>query len=234
MSAPRQFSQKLSQCLIRFETPERQDAKMEFLVTVSELMPNGKPDYLGVIKYPMLKDLVKHDGKKQWLAILTILVKDFCASMNVIRNMNEDQMIEAAAMLVDECDNFRLEDYVMMFQLAKRGELFQIRDRIDLQVITEILDAYWQKRHTAGESSIVTEINHIDTLGNTARLGETIALQDAKLMEMSSGFSSAVSHLKDFFEPKIGNKEERQRLKEIEIADTAAIQQKKKELGIND
>jgi len=205
---------------------------MELVLLSSELMPNGKPNFLGVIKYPMIKNLVKTDNDKmQFLGLITLLVKDFCSSFNVVRNMNENQMIEAANMLLEECDNFRLEDYVMMFQMGKRGELFDVHDRIDLQVITAMLDEYWKKRHEAGESVIANEINHIDTLGNTARLGETIALQDMKLMEMSSGFSSAINHLKDVVEQKVGNKEERARLREIEIADTAAIQEKKKQLG---
>lgn len=208
--------------------------KLELAEICRGLMPNGKPNYLAVIKFPMIKSLIESQGFRSMHKVVFLLVKDFCNSFNVVRNMTEEQMIETASMLLDECDNFRLEDYVMMFQMGKRGELFDVHDRIDLQVIIAMLDKYWQLRHEAGESVVANEINHIDTLGNTSRLGETIALQDFKLMEMSSGYSSAINRLKDTLEEKVGNKEERQRLKEIEIADTAAIQQKKKELGIND
>lgn len=231
MSVPNQSSQKLIQCLIQLETPKRSEAKMDLMVRCGELMPNGNPDFLAVVKYPMIKGLILSEGKKKMLAVVTLLVKDFCSSMNVVRNMNEDQMIEAAGMLIDECGNFRLEDYVMMFQMAKRGQLFDIHDRIDLQVITRMLDKYWQIRHEAGESQFVEEINHFDTLGNPTRLNETVALQDAKLMEMSSGFSSAVNHLKDFFEPKIGNKEEREKLRQIEQTDKEAIRKQLNEKG---
>jgi hypothetical protein len=52
------------------------------------------------------------------LRLKTVEAWDFCSSINVLRNMNEDQMIEAAAMLIAECGNFRLEDYVMMFSMG--------------------------------------------------------------------------------------------------------------------
>lgn len=197
-------------------------------------MPKGKADFLSVIKYPMIKSLVAEKGRNYMHKVLFLLVKDFCNSFNVVRNMNEDQMIEAANMLLEECGNFRLEDYVMMFQMGKRGELFDVHDRIDLQVITAMLDKYWELRNAAGEKQTIEENKHLDSLGSTARFGETIAMQDMKLMEMSSGFSSAINHLKDVVETKVGNREERERLRQIEIEDTKAIQEKKKQLGIND
>lgn len=128
----------------------------------SELMPGGKPRYLDVIHFPMIRDLVKSEGKKKMLAVLVIMVKDLCSSLNVVRNMNEDQMIEAAAMLLDECGNFRLEDYVMMFSMGKRGQLVKIYDRIDLQVITAMMDEYWEKRKAIGDLLQENEVNHYD------------------------------------------------------------------------
>src|SRR4051794_36752898 len=116
-----QHSRKLIECVIEMELPQtKADAKMDFITLVSDLMPGGKPTYLEVIKYPMIKILVVELGKKRIVKVLLLLIKDFCNSVNVVRNMNEDQMIEAAAMLMDECDNFRLEDYAMMFSMAKR------------------------------------------------------------------------------------------------------------------
>lgn len=232
MSAPIPFSQKLQQCITNLDGQNKVQAKMELIMLISELMPNGKPNFLSVVKYPMIKSLIVNPtDKMRLLGMVTLLVKDFCSSFNVVRNMTENQMIEAASMLLDECGNFRLEDYVMMFQMGKRGELFDVHDRIDLQVITRMLDRYWELRHEAGESQFIDEINHFDTLGNPTRMGELIPLQDARLMEMSSGFSSAVNHLKDFFEPKIGNKEEREKLRQIEQADTEAIRKQLNEKG---
>lgn len=153
MLIPAQSSQKLLQCLIRLETVERSEAKMELVLMTNDLMPKGKPDLLGVVKFPMIQDLIKTEGKKKMLAVLVLMVKDFCASMNVVRNMNEEQMIEAGAMLLEECDNFRMEDYVMMFSMAKKGTFYpevKIYDRIDIQTISQIVDEYWSRRIEAG------------------------------------------------------------------------------------
>ena len=106
---------------------------------------------VGVIKYPSIERLCQEYGKKSLRVAILILVKDLCNSLNVVRNMNEDQMIEAACMLLDECGDFRLEDYVMMFSLAKRGQLVKIMDRIDIDTIGKMLDEYWKMRYEAGQ-----------------------------------------------------------------------------------
>ena len=103
-------------------TEEKTDAKMDFMDIVGDLMPGGKPTYLDVIRFPTIKNWVAELGKKAMLKVLYLLVKDFCRSVNVVRNMNEDQMIESAAMLIDECDNFRLEDYAMHGQKRRTGK----------------------------------------------------------------------------------------------------------------
>lgn len=83
--------------------------------------------------------------------------------------MTEDQMIEAAAMLINECGNFRIEDYVMMFSMAKKGELVKIFDRVDIQLVTAIMDEYWQRRYHAGSKETEGEITRLDALGPQIR-----------------------------------------------------------------
>lgn len=129
------------------QTPEeRQVAKLAYGIAVKQLFPDGKPDYLGVIKYPQIRDLVKDNGPAPVLLLIAVMVRDYCASINVARNMNEDQILEAAAMLMDEAGNFRLEDYAMMFALAKRGKLVKVYERIDLTTISDMADAYYAER----------------------------------------------------------------------------------------
>ena len=140
---------------------------MELILVSNELMPGGSADFEGVIKYPKISKMVEEIGKKKMLAILVLLVKDFCSSVNVVRNMNEDQMIEAAAMLLEECDNFRLEDYFMMFSMAKKGKFkseVKIWDRMDIQIISEILDEYWKVRKTAGKAIMQKEQEVLDNI----------------------------------------------------------------------
>lgn len=150
------------ECLIKLEGAEKADAKMELLLISSDLMPHGVPNYLSMVKYPKISELIVIHGRKTMLTIIVLIIKDFCGSFNVVRNMNEDQMIEAALMLLDECGNFRLEDYLMMFAMAKKRQFekyFKIMDRIDIQVITAILDIYWDKRHDAGVQQYQIEEN---------------------------------------------------------------------------
>lgn len=210
---------------------EKAEAKMEVMEMCRALMPNSQPDYLSVIKFPTITVLVAQQGAKTIHKVLLLLVKDFCNSLNVVRNMNEDQMIEAAGLLIDECDNFRLEDYVMMFQMAKKGQLVKIMDRIDLQKITEMLDEYWSKRHEAGEKQYDEENMHLDSLGSSEKLIESVHNQDAKILAIGDKFSSELNKIKDMVVNKIGNREERAKLKEIEIEDSEKVRQRLKEKG---
>ncbi|MBK7885154.1 MAG: hypothetical protein IPJ81_16225 [Chitinophagaceae bacterium] len=196
------------QCLIKLETPEKSDAKMELIALVSDLMPQGKPKYLEVIKYPMIRQLIETEGKKKMLAVLVLMIKDFCSSLNVVRNMNEDQMIEAAAMLLDECENFRLEDYMIMFSMAKRGELVKIMDRIDLQVITAMLDEYFTRRKLAAINKVDNEINRLDSIGNTTRQIENLHPDEAKLAAAGNGISAAIEALRVGLTDAVKNEKE--------------------------
>lgn len=184
------------QCLIRLETAERSEAKMELVLMTQELMPEGKPRYLDVVRYPQIRELIQTEGRKKMLSVLVLMVKDFCSSLNVVRNMNEDQMIETAAMLLDECDNFRLEDYVMMFSMAKRGELVKIYDRIDMQLISEIMDAYWLRRQEAARRMEEDEDKRLASIGPQQRLNESMHPQDQKALEQFTNLSAAFDHLR--------------------------------------
>lgn len=122
---------------------------MELVTMTGKMMPNGNPLFEIVKNCPAITQLVHEYGRKTVLKVLYLLVKDLCNTLNVVRNMNNDQMIEAAAMLLDECDNFRLEDYTMMFALGKRGQLVKIMDRVDMDMISGMMDAYWHLRLAA-------------------------------------------------------------------------------------
>lgn len=142
-------------CLISIEaagddTKALAIAKTELVSITSELMPDGKPAFPLLRQLPPIKALLGQYGRKHMLKVLLLMVKDLCSSVNAVRNMNEWQMIEAAAYLLDECGNMRLEDYSMMFALGKRGQLVKILDRLDVQVIGEMMEAYWKIRHEEG------------------------------------------------------------------------------------
>lgn len=212
------------------------EVKMDFMCLAAELMPQGKPQFLSVIKYPKIQQLVQTKGRKIMLALVVTLVKDFCDSLNVVRNMNQSQMLEAANMLLDECDNFRLEDYVMMFQMAKRGELADIRDRIDLQLITDMLDAYWVKRKEEGEKRMIEQDRHLNALGNPQRTNAPAMVWDDKkgyvgvqtTPQKLGNLMNALTNTKHIAEKIIGNREERDRMRQIAKEDTERIKQQHK------
>jgi hypothetical protein len=206
-----QHSQRLIQCLISMDMPEKKsEAKMEFLNMTGNLMPGGTPTYLDVIKYPMVKSLVTEVGKKRMLKVIYLMVRDFCSSINVVRNMNEDQMIEAAAMLIDECGNFRLEDYAMMVSMGKRGELVKIYDRIDLPILSQVLDEYWRRRHTAAVK--LEESESQLSSGPSSRLLHEIHPIDTKMIKSVDGLASAFGELKNkLMEWREGNAEPKEK-----------------------
>lgn len=169
---------------------------MELVAMSSDLMPAGKPEFLSVIKYPKITDLVAEHGKKTMLKVLFLLVKDFCSSMNVVRNMNEDQMIEVASMLIDEADNFRLEDYTMFFAMAKRGMLGKIMDRIDSELISNMLDEYWLKRKNAAIEQQDQEVKQMESELPQDRISDN---QDSKFITAADGVIGAMGYLKQKF-----------------------------------
>lgn len=161
------------QCIALINAPDdtaRQMAKLDVVTATTDLMPQGKPNFADIRFYPSIVQLVQNTGKATMVKVLHMLVLDFCRSVNVVRNMNEDQMIEAAAFLLDECGNFRLEDYVMMFAMAKRGQLGKIMDRVDIQVIGEILDRYWAYRDESGKKLQEQEVREVDNQINAKHL----------------------------------------------------------------
>ena len=196
---PQQLSTKLMPCLIKLET-NKTDGKLELLAITKELMPAGKPKFLDIIKYPMITDLVKQHGKKTLLKALFLLIKDFCGSINVVRNMNDDQMIETADMLLDECDNFRLEDYTIMFAMAKRGEIGNIFDHLDIQVITKMVDQYWDKRFNAAQGAREGYISRLDSIGNTNTQLDLMNPHDRKLTEGAEKLAASMEKLKDIMD----------------------------------
>jgi hypothetical protein len=189
---------KLRNTLMLVASSETKAAgKMALISAVNELMPAGKPDFLSVVKYPKISDLLKTEKQGDMLLYVSVLIRDFCSSMNVSRSMNEDQIVEAAAMLLTECGNFRLEDYTMMFAMAKRGQLVKIYERIDLSVITEMLDAYWQHRRDAAQQAQDEEINMLEGLGPSVRLEDAKTKDEKRAASGLDGFAGALKNLKD-------------------------------------
>ncbi len=177
----------------------------------------------------MVKILAAQYGENVLLKNIFLLVKDFCGGVNVVRNMNEDQMIEAAAMLLDECGNFRLEDYVMMFSMAKRGAFFpdvKIYDRIDIQLISSIMDEYWKRRNEAGRIAQEAEADGVEaslqeSVGNRTQLEwnqlagsyQKERTEGDALLSIAGAMSSLKNKLQENAEQTINEEEAKKQIK---------------------
>ena len=156
---PAQRSRHLVSSLINLEQPETEQgrhdhtlAKQQLIAITTALMPGGVPSFLETARYTKISDLILEYGKRDIRKALFLMVKDFCMSLNITRNMNQEQMIEVSAMLLDECGDFRMEDYNLMFAMAKRGQFPGLKayGGVDIQYVALLVEAYWEQRHAAG------------------------------------------------------------------------------------
>lgn len=161
------------------------------------LMPQGKPNFPDVIKYPKIQSLVAEVGFNGVQKMVFMLIRDLCNNVNVVRNMSEDQMIELAGVMVDECGNYRLEDYVMFFASVKRGRYGLIRDRLDMQTILNMLDDYYLDRRQVGQAIQAAEVPKVDEVIASER--KRTHEQDNKLYRSMDKLSDAFSALKNKF-----------------------------------
>lgn len=128
-------------------------AKTELFKVVKQLLPDGEPTTAVLGRYPTIKKLIAlNNGDDQPIEIaIQGLILDFCSGFNVIRPMDVWQIKECSMMLVSDLgtwQDYRLEDYVLMFTMAKRKKLdIKILDRIDIDVISTIRSEYdkWRK-----------------------------------------------------------------------------------------
>ena len=101
-----------------------------------------------------LKKIAKQVGERDMLITLSGIIMRSIDSMNISRNMTEDQAVEAASILMDKFGHDTVEDIILMLRKAKRGELGENYQRIDIQVLCgwmsqhlEEKAAYLEKQH---------------------------------------------------------------------------------------
>lgn len=129
---------------------------MELIKLTDQLTPAGNPDFKMVAAMPPIKDIVSQDGPEAMLFVLSAIIRNFCASVNVVRNMSTGQILMAANTLLQECKNYRVEDFVLMFDMAMKGKIKPndgrgIMDRLDLTVIVDIWNIYDGIRYASAE-----------------------------------------------------------------------------------
>lgn len=139
-----EVSQNLIKCILAAETD-----KLGFYRLISDELyrADGQPNFLMHFKRPSISFLRARAEEKDLLKVIYVIVSDFCAALNVSQNMSKDQIVETCYWLLTDSRGFWIEDYVLMLDMAKKGQLLKIYNRIDRQVISEIREAYWEVRH---------------------------------------------------------------------------------------
>jgi hypothetical protein len=104
---------------------------------------------LSISLHARIPNLTHVYGFEKIHEIIIVLITSFNNSLNLIRPMNADQIVECAHDLVmtTEEDQLAIEDYVLFFKGAKEGKYGKILDRLDQQTIFSMLEEYRQERH---------------------------------------------------------------------------------------
>lgn len=104
---------------------------------------------LAINSHSRIPNLTHVYGFDSMLKVLCVLLGQFNNSLNLIRPMNNDQVVECAEALLftSEEDKLAIEDFVVFFKGAKEGKYGRILDRLDQQTIFEMLEKYRQERH---------------------------------------------------------------------------------------
>ncbi len=80
------------------------------------------------------------------MVIITTLIINTAEYMNVGRNMNEDQCLETASLMLNQFKHETIEDFVLMFKNAKTGKYGTTFNRLDGQVIFEWFYKYLDEK----------------------------------------------------------------------------------------
>lgn len=112
----------------------------------AKLTPKGVPDFSVIRHRPSISSMERQYGAKRVLSALITIIDQFNKMVGVVRPMSAVQINDCAVHLLNESGNYRIEDYVMMFTLAKAGKLGKIMDRIDLEMVSRFHDEYDRMR----------------------------------------------------------------------------------------
>jgi hypothetical protein len=113
---------------------------------------SNSPKFEALLKIPVsdrLPELTKKLGIKDMGKILMAEITKFQNCYNVVRPMNPDQIAQCAYSLIQtaEEDYLSLEDVILFLEGAKQGKYGKVYDRLDQQIIFEMMEQYRDERH---------------------------------------------------------------------------------------
>lgn len=147
------------------------EESIHFTLLASDLAKKSLPDLTQLQNYPTIAALERDNGKPNVLKALTALVTNLNKSLNLKRPLNEIQITEVAVMLLDECEDYTFQDYVVMFEMIKRKKFkTEFYEGLDISKMA----AFWDEYHALrGEHRFLKEKAKIDKLEGNAPYFDT-------------------------------------------------------------
>lgn len=94
-----------------------------------------------------LTNLSKSMGENNTLKVVYTLILNVSNYFNVAHSMNQDQALQTATLILDKYPVETVEDFVMVFKMAKRNEFGTILHRIDGTVIFDWCARYFDLKY---------------------------------------------------------------------------------------
>lgn len=87
---------------------------------------------------------------------MNLLLTDLTQFFSVGNSMKAEQILQTAEMIIDDCGIYKLDDFKLCFDRAKKGRYGEVY-RIDGNVIFKWLNQYWEDRLNEAESLSIKE-----------------------------------------------------------------------------
>jgi len=138
---------------------------------------------------PTLKTLEKKYGLDDLASLISMLILQTASYLNLSNNINEDQSLETAFLLLEKYPHETIDDFIVMFKNAKKGEYGEIYNRLDGQLIFKWMEKYLEEKADFRNSihqklkfsvpakNLITTSNSVENSENSSQ--ETYPVEDA-------------------------------------------------------
>jgi hypothetical protein len=129
-----------------------ENKQLEVARSLEKYIEKGVVNFVNVLSIPItdrLPGLVKAYGDEKIHALMVVMLTDFANNFNVIRPMSPVQIINCAFQMIITAneDQLGIEDFTIFFEGAKQGKYGKVYDRLDQQIIFEMMEHYRDERH---------------------------------------------------------------------------------------
>ena len=94
-----------------------------------------------ILEFPTISQLKIEFGEKKVIAILATIIQVQCMQFNISNRPSEAQILSIAMVLMEEV-SLSIQDILLIFKKAKRGEFDTIYNRIDSEIIYKWIMVY--------------------------------------------------------------------------------------------